>query len=155
MVETVYKYVLQYISSQLCIHGLHTDSLKWVGVFTAQKSANATSQDLVFPREPIVKYLQHTNVITQLKEHLCAACPDSLLRCTCAHACVHTHTHTHTHTPVDHHTPPIPHDSILTYCISRVGLIKGRYYVFPVVMYGCESWTIKKAERQRIDASEL
>ena len=27
--------------------------------------------------------------------------------------------------------------------------------VFPVVMYGCESWTIKKAERQRIDAYEL
>ena len=27
--------------------------------------------------------------------------------------------------------------------------------VFPVVMYGCESWTIKKAERQKIDASEL
>ena len=27
--------------------------------------------------------------------------------------------------------------------------------VFPVVMYGCEGWTIKKAERQRIDASEL
>ena len=27
--------------------------------------------------------------------------------------------------------------------------------VFPVVMYGCESWTIKKAEHQRIDASEL
>ena len=27
--------------------------------------------------------------------------------------------------------------------------------VFPVVMYGCESWTIKKAESQRIDASEL
>ena len=27
--------------------------------------------------------------------------------------------------------------------------------VFPVVMYGCESWTIKKAERQRIDAFEL
>ena len=27
--------------------------------------------------------------------------------------------------------------------------------VFPIVMYGCESWTIKKAERQRIDASEL
>ena len=27
--------------------------------------------------------------------------------------------------------------------------------VFPGVMYGCESWTIKKAERQRIDASEL
>ena len=28
-------------------------------------------------------------------------------------------------------------------------------YVFPVVMYGCESWTIKKAESQRIDAFEL
>ena len=28
-------------------------------------------------------------------------------------------------------------------------------YVFPVVMYGCEGWTIKKAEHQRIDAFEL
>ena len=28
-------------------------------------------------------------------------------------------------------------------------------YVFPVIMYGCESWTMKKAERQRIDALEL
>ena len=27
--------------------------------------------------------------------------------------------------------------------------------VFPVVMYGCESWTVKKAERQKIDAFEL
>ena len=27
--------------------------------------------------------------------------------------------------------------------------------IFPVVMYGCESWTIKKAERQRVDAFEL
>ena len=27
--------------------------------------------------------------------------------------------------------------------------------VFPVVMYGCESWTIKKAEHQRLDAFEL
>ena len=27
--------------------------------------------------------------------------------------------------------------------------------VFPVVMYGCESWTVKKAERQRTDAFEL
>ena len=27
--------------------------------------------------------------------------------------------------------------------------------VFPIVMYGCESWTIKKAERRRIDAFEL
>ena len=30
-----------------------------------------------------------------------------------------------------------------------------RAMVFPVVMYGCQSWTIKKAERQRIDAFEL
>jgi len=32
-------------------------------------------------------------------------------------------------------------------------LVKGM--VFPVVMYGCENWTIKKAELQRIDAFEL
>ena len=31
----------------------------------------------------------------------------------------------------------------------------GRAMVFPVVMYGCESWTVKKAECQRIDAFEL
>ena len=30
-----------------------------------------------------------------------------------------------------------------------------RAMVFPVVMYGCESWTIKKAERRRVDAFEL
>ena len=36
---------------------------------------------------------------------------------------------------------------------TKVGIIKGM--VFPVVMYGYESWTIKKAERQRIDAFEL
>ena len=36
---------------------------------------------------------------------------------------------------------------------TKVRLIKAM--VFPVVMYGCESWTIKKAERRRIDASEL
>ena len=33
---------------------------------------------------------------------------------------------------------------------TKVCLVKDM--VFPVVMYGCESWTIKKAERQRIDA---
>ena len=32
---------------------------------------------------------------------------------------------------------------------------QGKAMVFPVVMYGCESWTIKKAERRRIDAFEL
>ena len=31
----------------------------------------------------------------------------------------------------------------------------GKAMVFPVVMYGCESWTVKKAECQRIDVSEL
>ena len=36
---------------------------------------------------------------------------------------------------------------------TKVRLVKA--LVFPVVMYGSESWTIKKAERQRIDAFEL
>ena len=33
---------------------------------------------------------------------------------------------------------------------TKVHLVKAM--VFPAVMYGCESWTVKKAERQRIDA---
>ena len=48
-------------------------------------------------------------------------------------------------------------DSILksrdTTFLTKVHLVKGM--VFPVVMYGCESWTIKKAEHRRIDAFEL
>ena len=36
---------------------------------------------------------------------------------------------------------------------TKVCLFKAM--VFPVVMYGCESWTVKKAERRRIDAFEL
>ena len=36
---------------------------------------------------------------------------------------------------------------------AKVHLVKA--IVFPVVMYGCESWAVKKAERQRIDAFEL
>ena len=36
---------------------------------------------------------------------------------------------------------------------TKVRLVKG--IVFPVVMYGCESWTVKKAECRRIDAFEL
>ena len=36
---------------------------------------------------------------------------------------------------------------------TKVCLVKAT--VFPVVMYGCESWTVKKAERRRIDAFEL
>ena len=37
--------------------------------------------------------------------------------------------------------------------LIRVHLVKAM--VFPVVMYGCESWTIKKSEHQKIDAFEL
>ena len=37
--------------------------------------------------------------------------------------------------------------------LTKVHLVKAM--IFPVVMYGCESWTIKKAERQRIDVFEL
>ena len=36
---------------------------------------------------------------------------------------------------------------------TKVRLVKAM--VFPVVMYGCESWTVKKGERRRIDAFEL
>ena len=39
------------------------------------------------------------------------------------------------------------------YFADKVRIVKAM--VFPVVMYGCESWTIKKAERQRIDTFEL
>ena len=53
-----------------------------------------------------------------------------------------------------------------TYDQTREHIKKQRYYfankglssqamVFPVVMYGCESWTVKKAEHQRVDAFEL
>ena len=37
--------------------------------------------------------------------------------------------------------------------LTKVGIVK--VMVFPVVMHGCESWTIKKAENRRIDAFEL
>ena len=37
--------------------------------------------------------------------------------------------------------------------LTKVCLVKAM--VFPVVMYGCASWTVKKAERRRIDAFEL
>ena len=39
------------------------------------------------------------------------------------------------------------------YFLNKVHLVKAM--VFPLVMYGCESWTIKKAEHQRIDGFEL
>src|SRR5574341_426144 len=48
-------------------------------------------------------------------------------------------------------------DSILKFrditLLTKVRLVNA--IVFPVVMYGCESWTVKKAERRRIDAFEL
>ena len=37
--------------------------------------------------------------------------------------------------------------------LTKVRLVKAM--VFPVIMYGCESWMVKKAERQRINAFEL
>ena len=37
--------------------------------------------------------------------------------------------------------------------LTKVHLVKAMF--FPVVMYGCESWSIRKAERQKIDAFEL
>ena len=39
--------------------------------------------------------------------------------------------------------------------LTKVCLVKATVMVFPVVMYGCESWTIKKAEHWKIDAFEL
>ena len=47
-------------------------------------------------------------------------------------------------------SPPAPNPSQHESLFQRV-----KATVFPVVMYGCESWTIKKAEPQRIDAFEL
>ena len=48
-------------------------------------------------------------------------------------------------------------DSVLrsrdTTLLTKVHIVKAM--VFPVVLYGCETWTIKKAEHQRIDAFEL
>ena len=43
--------------------------------------------------------------------------------------------------------------SIDTTLPTKVHLVKAM--IFPVVMYGCESWTIKKAECQRMDAFEM
>ena len=56
---------------------------------------------------------------------------------------------THTHTVLNNEDKQL---SILN-LLTEVSLVKA--VVFPVSMYGCESWTIKKAEHQRIDAFEL
>ena len=41
----------------------------------------------------------------------------------------------------------------IIHLLTKVRLVKAM--VFPVAMYGCKSWTVKKAERQRIDSFEL
>ena len=46
-------------------------------------------------------------------------------------------------------------DSILKSITLSIKLRLVKAMAFPVVMYGCESWTIKKAEHQRIDVFEL
>ena len=58
--------------------------------------------------------------------------------------------------------PKIKSDTVSTVSLSISHEVMGpdamilvKAMVFPVVMYGCESWTIKKAERWRIDAFEL
>ena len=38
---------------------------------------------------------------------------------------------------------------------TKVRLVKAMVFLFPVVMYGCESWTVKKAEHRKIDVFEL
>ena len=47
---------------------------------------------------------------------------------------------------------PRQHTKNITWA-RKVHLVKAMF--FPIVMYGCESWTIKKAECQRLDAFEL
>ena len=44
-------------------------------------------------------------------------------------------------------------DTFVCTLLTKVRLVKAM--VFPVVMHGCESWTVKKADHQRIDAFEL
>ena len=48
---------------------------------------------------------------------------------------------------------PRQHIQKQRFFVNKGRLVKAM--IFPVVMYGCESWTIKKAERRRIDAFEL
>ena len=58
--------------------------------------------------------------------------------------CVYIYIYTHTHPHISEQQRHLP---------TKVHLVKAK--VFPVVMYGCESWTLKKAECQKIDAFEL
>ena len=50
---------------------------------------------------------------------------------------------------------PVDAGNLISGSSANKGTHLVKAMVFPVVMYGCESWTIKKAERQRIDAFEL
>ena len=54
-----------------------------------------------------------------------------------------------------HNDPSFRRHLKLEFHLKRIWPLKVKAMVFPVVMYGCESWTIKKAERRRIDAFEL
>ena len=55
---------------------------------------------------------------------------------------------------MNYSTPGLPlHHQLPEFTKNHVHLVKAM--VFPVVMYGCESWTVKKTERRRIDAFEL
>ena len=49
--------------------------------------------------------------------------------------------------------PQVINKELKNIIVTKVHLVKAM--VFPVVMYGCESWTVKKAECRRIDAFEL
>ena len=56
--------------------------------------------------------------------------------------------------PMNSSTPDLPvHHQLPEFTQTHVHLVKTM--VFPVVTYGCESWTVKKAEHRRIDAFEL
>ena len=79
-----------------------------------------------------------------------------------SHPCVHPSTHLSTYHPCSHqnlsgHSPSMcwryreKYDCLI--CMTKVHIVKAM--VFPGVMYGCESRTIRKAECQRIDAFEL
>ena len=57
----------------------------------------------------------------------------------------------------ERYDPIFPTEEPYKLCANSIVYVshKFMYHIFPVVMYGCESWTIKKAECRRIDAFEL
>ena len=68
-------------------------------------------------------------------------------------ACMSTHAHGMVDTGASKDQADVNYTLYAEYIMQKFHLVKA--VVFPVVMYGCESWTIKKAEHQRIDAFEL